>query len=202
VPGTVATPNPVLPPSTPPVTPITPAAPPQTTTPAQPTPVPTPLPTAPPVEQRPQAPTDTPVTTTGLGSALIVLTPPSTPFRVGGGPYTVPITISNASRLSTVSLTVAFDATKLRVRSVQEGSFMRSGGANATFTQQPGSGRVDITITRPNDVIGASGAGLLGSILFDAVAPGAAPLSISGVATGPGGTPMGLQLRPVTITIQ
>jgi hypothetical protein len=154
------------------------------------------------VDQRPQASTDLPVTTAGLGSALVVLTPPGTPFRVGGGPYTVPITVSNASRLSTVSLTVAFDATKLRVRAVQEGSFMRSGGAEATFTQQSGPGRIDIAITRPNDIIGASGAGLLGSILFDAVAPGAAPLSISGIATGPGGTPMGLQLRPVTITVQ
>lgn len=79
---------------------------------------------------------------------------------------------------------------------------MRSGGANATFTQQPGTGRVDITITRPNDSTGASGTGLLGSILFDAISGGTAPLTISGVATGPGGTPMGLQLRPITITIQ
>jgi hypothetical protein len=132
----------------------------------------------------------------------VILTPPATPFRVGGGPYTVPITVSNASRLSTISITVAFDATRLRARSVQEGSFMRSGGANATFAQQPGNGRVDITITRPNDVVGASGTGLLGSILFDAIAPGPAPLTISGVASGPGGTPMGLQLRPVTIVVQ
>ncbi len=132
----------------------------------------------------------------------MVLTPPGTPFRVGGGPYNVPITVSNASRLSTISLTVAFDPARLRVRSVQEGSFMRSGGASATFTQQPGAGRVDMTITRPNDATGASGTGLLGSILFDAIMPGTVPLSISGVATGPGGTPMGLQLRPVTITIQ
>ena len=41
---------------------------------------------------------------------------------------------SNASRLSTITLTLIYDPTLLRVRTVQEGSFMRSGGANATFT--------------------------------------------------------------------
>ena len=99
-------------------------------------------------------------------------------------------------------LTVTFDPALLRVRTVQEGGFMRSGGVSAVFTQQSGPGRVDMTITRSADATGASGTGLLGAILFDAVAPGTATLTMSGVATGPGGTPMGLQFRPVTVTIQ
>jgi hypothetical protein len=130
------------------------------------------------------------------------MTPPGAVFRVGGGPYTVPISISNVSRLSTISLTVTFDPTLLRVRSLQEGSFMRSAGANATFTQQVGTGRVDVTIARGGDATGASGAGLLCALLFDAIGPGSATLTMSGAATGPGGTVMGLQLRPVTISIQ
>ena len=79
---------------------------------------------------------------------------------------------------------------------------MRAGGVNAQFRSQSAPGRVDITITRPSDATGASGTGLLGAVLFDAVAPGVATLSISGVGTGPGGTPMGLQFRPVGVTIQ
>jgi hypothetical protein len=39
-------------------------------------------------------------------------------------------------------------------------------------------------------------------VLFDAVAPGSTTLSLSGSATGPGATPMGLQFRPVTVTVQ
>ena len=78
---------------------------------------------------------------------------------------------------------------------------MRTGGASATFTQQVSGGRVDITISR-GDAIGASGTGLLASVLFDAVAPGAVTLAPSGAATGPGGTAMGLQFRPVTVTVQ
>ena len=79
---------------------------------------------------------------------------------------------------------------------------MRTGGVNTTFMQQVGNGRVDITITRASDATGASGTGVLSAILFDPVAPGTVPLNISGVASGPAGAPMSLQLRPVTITIQ
>jgi hypothetical protein len=108
----------------------------------------------------------------------------------------VPISITNVSRLSTLTLTITYDPALIRIRSVQEGSFMRSGGANATFTQQIAPGRVDITIVRPSDSTGATGTGLLGALLVDAVAPGALTLSVSGAATGPGGTPMGVQFRP------
>src|SRR5262249_39013199 len=34
---------------------------------------------------------DVPVTSAGIGQAQIMVTPPATPFRVGGGPYNVPI---------------------------------------------------------------------------------------------------------------
>ena len=79
---------------------------------------------------------------------------------------------------------------------------MRSGGANAAFTQQVGAGRVDITITRSADATGATGTGLLGAVLFDAVAPGSGDADGERQRHGPGGTPMGLQFRPVTVTVQ
>jgi hypothetical protein len=145
-----------------------------------------------------------PIITTGVGSAQVVISPPTQGFRVGGGPYTVPLLILDASRISTVTLTLTFDPTKLRVRSIQEGSFMRSGGASVRFIQAvtPVSGRIDITITRAVDDTGASGTGLLAAVLFDAIDAGQVPLTLSGSATGPGGTPMGLQFRPITVTIQ
>jgi hypothetical protein len=99
-------------------------------------------------------------------------------------------------------LTLTFDAALLRPRLVSEGSFMRSGGASATFTQQVAPGRVDITIVRSSDAVGATGTGLLGAVLFDAVAPGTATIGLSGSGTGPGGTAMGLQFRSASVTIQ
>jgi hypothetical protein len=121
---------------------------------------------------------------------------------VGQGPYNIPISVTGAQRLSTVTLTLTFDSRFLRVRTVQEGSFLRSGGANVTFSQQVNGNRIDITISRGADATGVSGTGLLAAILFEAIAPGTATLTLSGSATGPGNTAMGLQFRPVTVTVQ
>ena len=88
-----------------------------------------------------------------------------------------------------MSLTLAFNPQAVRVRSVQEGSFMRQGGSAVAFAQQVDSaaGRVDITLSRTGDTIGASGTGLLAAIIFEAVAPGSVTFTPSGVASGPGG---------------
>jgi general secretion pathway protein D len=154
---------------------------------------------APPAPARPAEPV---ITSQGLGSTQVIITPPGTALRVGGGPYTIPLSVTNAPGLSTITLTLIYDPARLRVRSVQEGSFMRSGGADATFTQQVAPGRVDMTIVRAPGAIGAAGTGLLAAILVDPVSPGASTLILSGSATGPGGAGMGLQFRPVAVTVQ
>ena len=68
----------------------------------------------------------------------------------------------------------------LRVRSVQEGSFLRSGGVPVVFSQAVNGNRIDISLSRGADATGASGTGVLAAILFDAIAPGGATLSLSG----------------------
>ena len=138
------------------------------------------------------------------GPALIQLTPPGPEFRVGGGPYTVPISVSNASRLSTVSLTVTYNPAVVRVRAVQEGGFMRQGGVSAQFTQNvdAAAGRLDIALARSADQTGASGVGLLSAVLFDAIAPGAANISVAGSAGAPGGAAVPLQFAPTAVTVK
>jgi len=140
----------------------------------------------------------------GIGAAQIQLTPPGPEFRVGGGPYTVPVSVSNASRLSTVSLTVTFNPAVLRVRAVQEGGFMRQGGASAQFTQNVDAtaGRLDIALVRAADQTGASGLGLLSAVLFDAVAAGPANLAVSGSAAAPGGAAVPLTFVPTAVTVK
>jgi hypothetical protein len=137
-----------------------------------------------------------------VGSTQVVISPPATAFRVGQGPYTVALSILDAARLSTVTLTLTYDPMVLRARTAQEGSFMRSGGSNATFTSTVTPGRVDMTIARSADATGATGTGLLAAVVFDAIGPGNVTLTLSGTAAGPGGTVMNLQFRPVTITVQ
>src|SRR5207248_7011878 len=120
VPGTVLAPPPTAPAPAPPAGTPPPVV--ETPPAVQPTPTqtpaaqPTPAPAQPPVAE-------TPTASPGIGSAQILLSPPGTTFRVGGGPYTVPISISGAARISTITLTLTFDPAILRVRAVQEGSF-------------------------------------------------------------------------------
>jgi type II secretory pathway component GspD/PulD (secretin) len=187
--GVPAAPNPVAP------TPLapTPGAPSPGTapTPTAPTPSPAPTPGA--------AGSSATPTAAGATGGLVALSVPNPELRVGGGPYTVPISITGASRLSSMSLTVTFNPTVLRLRTVQEGSFMRSGGVQAAFTSsQTDAGRIDIAVVRPNDATGVAGTGLLSALLFDAVGPGPANLTVTGTGSAPGGASLGLQFAPVT----
>jgi hypothetical protein len=63
-------------------------------------------------------------------------------------------------------------------------------------------GRIDLTWVRPSDTVGASGAGLLAGILFDAVGSGTSQLTLSGVATNPNGAAIPLQFTPTTIVVK
>ena len=136
---------------------------------------------------------------TSAAAGQVVVSVPSPEFRVGGGPYLVPISITNASQLSGVTLTVTYNPAVIRLVNVQEGSFMRAGGVNASFTQQPDpvAGRVDIAVVRRGDITGVAGTGLLAGLLFDPVAPGAANLNVTGSASGPNGSPVSLQFSAV-----
>ena len=184
-------------PNAPPVPPNT-AVPPTAVQPA-PAPVGVP-PTAPsPVPGPPGGPTGPPagaVANPGTGQ-IVVSAPPE--FRMSGGPYTVPISITGASQISSVSLTVTYNPAVLRVSAAQEGTFLRAGGVAAVFNQQPdpSGGRLDIAIIRPNDLTGVAGTGLLAALVFETIAPGPANLMVTGSASGPNGTPVTLQFGPV-----
>lgn len=137
-------------------------------------------------------------------AAQIIVTSPGTEFRVAGGPYTVPISINNVSRLSVITLTVTYNPNVLRVRQPQDGTFMRQGGVAASFTPRIDAvaGRVDLAITRTGDSAGASGAGLLAALVFDAIGPGNSLIQVNGVANTPEGAPIPLQFNPVSVTVR
>jgi general secretion pathway protein D len=206
-------PTPVQPPPQPQVAqqppPIQQPQPVQPQTQLSPTPVPAPGATNTPTPVAAPGGTATPTPPPGLppgpagamspagGGQILVSVPPE--FRVGAGPYTVPISITGAVQISSVSLTVTYNPAALRVRVAQEGPFLRSGGIQASFTQQgdPSSGRLDIAIVRPGDATGVAGTGLLAALLFETVGPGQANLTINGSASGPGGVPVALQFAPI-----
>jgi hypothetical protein len=137
-------------------------------------------------------------------AAQVTITTPGPEFMVGGGPYTIPVAVNGASRLSIVSLSVTYNPATVRVRSAQEGPFLRQGNTLVTFTHQVDAtaGRVDISLTRGSDATGASGTGLLASLVVEAIAPGPATFSVSGVATTPDGQPVQLSFAPATVTVK
>lgn len=199
--------KPGLPPGAPvsPVPGVTPPAqPPAVPPPAQPPVPPPPEVAVPPVVAPPAEEAKPPQAPPAPAAAQVLVTPPGTEFRVGAGPYTVPVSINGASRVSVLTLTITYNPAVLRVRTVQEGTFMRQGGATASFTQSvdAADGRIDIAIARADDAAGASGAGLLAAVLFDPVAAGQSPLGVSGVASNPEGAPVRLQFSPVTINVR
>ena len=158
---------------------------------------------APPAPAAPALPAPGGATAPPGAIARITLSPPSE-MRVGSGPYTVPISIAGAARLSTLTLSITYNPALIRIRNVQEGTFMRQGGITPAFSSQVDdkSGRIDIVITRPGDKTGASTSGLLAALLVEPLAAGTGSLGLSGSASVPGGDAMSLQFLPAGVTIR
>jgi general secretion pathway protein D len=154
----------------------------------------------------PQAQRDltAPMTTTLAPSAQISVTAPAGEVRVGAGPYMVPVYASGVSRAATVTLTVTYNPAVLRMRTVQEGSFLRQGGVNVVFTPNTdaGIGRVDLAFVRTGDTAGASGSGLLAALQFDAVGAGTSQLAVSGVLANPTGATIPVQFVPASVVVR
>ena len=147
----------------------------------------------------PQSPT-----TTLAPTAQVSITAPAGDVRVATGPYTVPIYINNAARISTITLTVNFNPAAFRVRSIQEGNFLRQGNVPVSFIPNTDAaiGRIDLTFVRTGDAVGASGSGLLAGIIFDAVGSGTSQLTLSGAATNPSGTAVPIQFTSATVVVR
>jgi general secretion pathway protein D len=186
IPGTTAAPAP-------PITVVPPVVPPPTEPPV----------IAPPIAPTAPTPAPAPATPAQAPPARITLSPPSE-MRVGSGPYTVPISVAGATRLSTLTLSITYNPVLVRVRSVQEGTFMRQGGITPAFSSQidEKSGRLDIVVTRPGDQTGASTSGLLAAILLEPLTAGTGSLGLTGSATVPGGASAALQFLPAGITVR
>lgn len=136
--------------------------------------------------------------------ARVVVTPPGTGFQMGGQPYNVPITVTNASQMASVTMTLQYNPAVLRATVVNEGNVMRGDGATTSFVPKidATTGRIDIAITRPGDKVGATGNGLLATVVFEAIGAGQSQIAVSGVALNAAGQQVPLQLVPATVTVK
>jgi type II secretory pathway component GspD/PulD (secretin) len=139
-----------------------------------------------------------------LPPAQVILTTPGTEFQVGGGPYSVPLRITNVSQLGTITMTVTYDPKLLRATQVNQGSFMQGGGVTPTFAPKidAAAGRIDIVISRGADRTGATGTGLLAAVVFDAIAPGQTKLAVTATALTATGQSIQVQTQGSAVTIK
>jgi general secretion pathway protein D len=133
----------------------------------------------------------------------VTVATPGPEWRVGQGPYTVTLAALNMPRVTTITMTLTYNPAAVKIRSLQEGSFMRTGVPSTAFAHQEdnAAGRIDLTISRSGDIVGATGGGTLAAMVFDAVAAGTVNFRVSGVASGPGGN-IPLQFSPAVVTVR
>ena len=127
---------------------------------------------------------------------------------MGAGPYTVPILITNVSQLGSLTLTVTYNPAVLRAQTATLGQVMQQGGVTPAFSPKidEATGRIDLVISRSGDPMGVSvpsGAqGLLASIVFETVAPGASPISLAGVGMTMNGQALSLNFVSANVTVK
>ncbi len=189
------TPPPATPPATAPaqpqrpaVVPITPVNP---TAPAAQTPPPAPA--APGAPGPPAAPRVATLTITTPGQ-----------MQAGGSTYTLPVQIADVTGLGSIRMTIGYNPAVLRARTVTQGSFLSNGGVTTVFTPRidEAGGKIDVLIGRPAGAAGVSGSGLLGAIVFDAVAAGAANLNVTVTALSPTASPIAVQVAPLNVVVK
>lgn len=152
--------------------------------------------------QNPPAGATPPPTPTPKPGTVSLQPPPQ--MQAGAGPYTIPIQISDATQLGSVLVTLTYNPAVLRARTVTEGPFLKNGGLPTTFTPRidEAAGRIEILIGRPAGAAGVSGAGILGAIMFDAVAAGQGNVTVSVAALSPTAQALPMTVAPITIVVK
>ena len=132
------------------------------------------------------------------------MNPPGAQLQMGGQPYTVPLSVTNANGLSSMTLSVTYNPAVLRATVVNEGSLMRADGTATSFVPRidANTGRIDLVITRPGDKTGATGNGLLASIVFEAIGAGSSQIALSGLAMNAAGESVLVQFVPAAVTVK
>jgi hypothetical protein len=92
----------------------------------------------------------------------------------------------------------------LRATAVTQGTFMQQGAVATAFAPKidVAAGRIDIAITRTGTAPGVTGNGLLGAIVFQALAPGSSPISLSGMAMTADGKPITILVNSATVIVK
>jgi general secretion pathway protein D len=116
----------------------------------------------------------------GEATAALELDPPgiSTPT---GATFTIDVVLSGAQNVSSVPLQVSYDKKGLQIVNISNGDFLSQGQQVVALVSRddPSTGTVEITASRPSGSGGVSGHGVISTLTFQAKESGRFPVKIT-----------------------
>jgi len=165
----------------------------------QPQPATPPPATPPPPTPNPQAPP----TETGAGGAFLFDPPALTQAK--GSTFTVNVMLSGGQNVYSVPLQLNYDPNQLQVVNVSNGGFLSQDGQAVALVHRddPSTGTLQVTATRPPGAGGVSGQGAVVTLTFMAKSPGQSALTITrGGARDPAMQAIAMSGAQAAVTVQ
>ena len=139
---------------------------------------------------------------TGSGSFLF---DPPTITQAKGSTFTVNVMLSGGQNIYSVPVQLTYDPNQLQLVNVSNGGFLSQDGQAVALVHRddPSTGTVQITATRPPGAGGVSGQGAVVTLTFMAKGAGQSALTITrGGARDPGMQPIAMSGAQAAVTIQ
>jgi general secretion pathway protein D len=140
----------------------------------------------------------------GAGVGTFMFDPP-TLNQAKGSTFTVNVMLSGGQNVYSVPVQLNYDPNQLQVVNVSNGGFLSQDGQVVALVHRddPVTGTLQITATRPPGVGGVSGQGAVVTLTFMAKSPGQSALTITrGGARDPSMQPIAMSGAQAAITIQ
>jgi general secretion pathway protein D len=146
-----------------------------------------------------------PVSATPGGAAAMFMFDPPTLTQAKGSTFTVNVMVSGGQNVYSVPVQLNYDPDQLQVVNVSNGGFLSQDGQIVTVAhrEDPTTGTMQITASRPPGAGGVSGQGAVVTLTFMAKTPGQSALTITrGGARDPAMQPIAMSGAQAAITIQ
>ena len=145
-----------------------------------------------------------PQTQAGAGTGTFLFDPPIL-NQAKGSTFTVNVMLSGGQNVYSVPVQLSYDPNQVQVINVSNGGFLSQDGQAVALVHRddPVTGTLQVTATRPPGAGGVSGQGAVLTLTFMAKAPGQSALTITrGGARDPAMQPIGLSGAQAAVTIQ
>ncbi len=130
---------------------------------------------------------------------------PATLNQTKGSTFTVNVLVSGGQNVYSVPVQLSYDPNQLQVVNVSNGGFLSQDGQAVALVHRddPTTGTLQVTATRPPGAGGVSGQGAVVTLTFMAKGPGQSALTITrGGARDPAMQPIAMSGAQAAITIQ